>query len=333
VGTKERHGLFVARPGAYILIVLAVIAGALPFSFRDHSIFACQAPEYGSDRYLSFCNTTGYGDYDYGAFWFGLEPAAIAAATQADVLFLGNSRMQLGFSTQATNEWFSAMPTSYFLLGFSHNGNYRFEAPLLDKLHPQAALYVIDLDLFFEQAETAPAGVVMHDDAAKPRYQRKRQWQRVHQSLCGSRPAICGNGAAFSRSRATGAWRVGGRGFTGERVTYKDSVEQSVLNAYTSAGNDFLSDLPVRRECAILTVVPYVNTEIGTMKAVAAALGTQLVAPQLDGLNTFDGIHLDQPSAQRWSAAFLEAAGPQVRSCLNEPSDAPTVAESPSRLR
>ena len=33
-----------------------------------------------------------YGDYDHGAIWFGLEPAADAAAANAQVLFLGNSR-------------------------------------------------------------------------------------------------------------------------------------------------------------------------------------------------------------------------------------------------
>jgi hypothetical protein len=43
-----------------------------------------------------------------------------------------------------------------------------------------------------------------------------------------------------------------------------------------------------------------------------------LVAPRLDGLYTTDGYHLDRASADRWSRAFLEAAGPEIRSCLEK---------------
>ncbi len=123
--------LFDARPGVYIAVIVAVVGGTLVYSVRLDGLFACQASGYGSDRYAAYCQATRYGDYDHGAFWFGLEPAAIAAATNAEVLFLGNSRMQFGFSTEATYEWFSSLAAPYFLLGFSHNGNYTFAAPLL----------------------------------------------------------------------------------------------------------------------------------------------------------------------------------------------------------
>jgi hypothetical protein len=43
-----------------------------------------------------------------------------------------------------------------------------------------------------------------------------------------------------------------------------------------------------------------------------------LIAPNLDGPNTSDGHHLDRPNAERWSKAFLEAAGPEIRSCLEK---------------
>jgi len=36
----------------------------------------------------------------------------------------------------------------------------------------------------------------------------------------------------------------------------------------------------------------------------------------VDNLNTFDGSHLDAVSAERWSASFLETAGPRIRQCL-----------------
>jgi hypothetical protein len=59
-------------------------------------------------------------------------------------------------------------------------------------------------------------------------------------------------------------------------------------------------------------------TKTGNAEAIAAGVGLPLIAPDLDGLNTSDGYHLDRPSAERWSKAFLEAEGPEIRSCLEK---------------
>jgi hypothetical protein len=326
----ERRFL-VATPGTYILIVIAALLVAWPYSFREHSIFVCQAPDHGSDEYMADCETTTYGDYDYGAFWFGLEPKATDAAADAQVIFLGNSRMQFGFSTKATADWFSSLPANYYLLGFAYNVNYNFEGALLRKLRPKAMAYVINLDLFFEQADSPPAKVVMQDGEARSRYELKRRWQGIQEAVCASHRSICGNERAFVRSRATGAWRLTGGHFTSQPVRYDESVDHSMVDAYISAANQLLSSLPVRRDCVILTLVPTADhsadrrfwgtpgaTSIGTAKAIAGGLGKNLIAPELTGLATFDGSHLDPQSAERWSVAFTEAAGPPIRQCLAE---------------
>jgi hypothetical protein len=324
--TYERLFL-VARYGAYILIVLTVLLAAWPFSFRAQSIFLCQAPRHGSDEYTAYCQSTTYGDYDYGAFWFGMEPEATNAAANAQVLFLGNSRTQFGLSTKATADWFSSLPATYYLLGFAYNVNYKFEEGILRKLRPKARVYVINLDLFFEQDEPLPAKEVMQDNGAKSRYGRKRQWQVIHEAICGSHPGICGNSYGFVRSRGTGAWRMTGGPITNDPVVYDQRIDQNMVKAYVSSANEFLSNLPVRRDCVILTVVPTGDrsssdkvdaTSIGTAKAIAMDLGHNLIAPKLTGLTTFDGSHLVPQSAERWSAAFIEAAGPQIRQCLGD---------------
>jgi len=333
---KYERRFFAAKPGAYILIVVASLLAAWPFSLRKHSIFFCQAPGHGSDDYMADCETTAYGDYDYGAFWFGLEPKATDAAANAQVLFLGSSRTQFGFSTKTTADWFSSLPASYYLLGFSANGNYKFEGPLLRKLRPKAAAYVINLDLFFEQADAPPAKVVMQDRGARFRYEGKREWQVIQKAICTNHRSICGNGRAFVRSRATGAWRLSGGQFTSSPVWYDESVDQQMVKTYISSANEFLSNLSVPRDCVILTLVPTVDTRswdhlgatsIGTAKAIAAGLGRNLVAPELAGLNTFDGSHLDPESAERWSAAFAEAAGPQIRRCLNDSMERTSIGD------
>ena len=304
------------NPVLYLSFVLSAAAGAGVLGLRLDSLFACQAAGYGSDRYLAYCQATNYGDYDHGAFWFGLERAALDAAANADVLFLGNSRMQFGLSTDATADWFSSSSTSYYLLGFSHNGNYMFEAPLLRKLHPRAKAYVINVDLFFEQSETPPAKAVMRDVGAEARYRQKERWQSVHNLICARVPSACRDEIAFFRSRTTGAWRVTGGQLEGGPVSYNANVNEATVRTYAAAGNTFLSDLPVNRACVILTTVPTTTTNIGTAKAIAAAVGLNLVAPQLDGLRTFDGSHLDRASAERWSRAFIQAAGSTLDLCV-----------------
>jgi hypothetical protein len=309
--------IFASRPCTYISIILAAFLGALAYSLRSDGIFSCQATGYGADRYLAYCNATSYGDYDHGAFWFDLEPAATAAAKDAGVLFLGNSRMQFGFSAAATTDWFSSSSVRHYLLGFSHNANYMFEAPLLRRLNPHAKVYVINIDLFFEKSESRPAKTVMSDRTARTQYERKRMWQHIHKAICVSLPAVCEDKIAFFRARATGAWVLRGRGFKSEPVSYDESVDRVVAQTYTAAGKAFLSYLPINRECTILTIVPTVQTSAGTAKAIAAALGLTLIAPELDGLSTFDGSHLDRQSAERWSRAFIDAAGSQIRRCLD----------------
>src|SRR5262245_8450779 len=96
------------RPRLYLSIVLAVTLVAAVYGFREQSLLACPVSGYGSDVYLAYCGSTGYGDYDYGAFWFDLEPTATTAAARADMLFIGNSRMQFALSSGSTSSWFAA---------------------------------------------------------------------------------------------------------------------------------------------------------------------------------------------------------------------------------
>ena len=307
-----------ARSGLYITLVLAVTLVAGACGLRKYGIFGCSASGYTSDRYLSYCTATSYGDYDHGAIWFGLEPAASSAAANAHVLFLGNSRTQFAFSSNATAHWFSSLSESYYLLGFSHEENYTFEAPLVSKLHPRAKVYVINIDTFFERSETGPGKTVMRDESARARYEQKRQWQSIHKAVCTTFKSACGNRGAFFRSPSVGAWIVTGGPFPGEPVTYDDVIDRNTLASYTALGKEYLPGLTADRACTILTIVPTVKTRLGTAKAIAGALGFHLVSPRLPGLVTFDPVHLDPESAQRWSAAFFEEAGPQIRKCLSD---------------
>ena len=118
-------GLFASRPTIYTLLFFVAIV-AYAYQLRTQSIFSCPADGYSADRYLAYCSGTSYADYEHGAFWFDLEPSAQDFARNADVLFLGNSRLQVAFSTAATANWFSAASARYYLLGFGYYENVIF---------------------------------------------------------------------------------------------------------------------------------------------------------------------------------------------------------------
>lgn len=316
-------GSGVGRAGVYAAIVVATIILAAGYKLRHDGIFACDATGYSAERYLAYCQASSYGDYDYGAFWYGLEPSTTAAAARANVLFLGNSRLQFGISTDATTRWFKSNSESFYLLGFAYDGNIGFAAPLLRRLRPHARVYVISVDQFFREPLTPPARAVMRDSSTRARYGEKRFWQLGHRSICTRSPGLCGHEPAFFRNRSNGTWVVsGGHWPSTPVVTYTDTVNQAQLESYLPAGRSFLSQLPVQKECVLLTVLPKAagtpGTELGTAKALAADLAVPFLSPQIDGLRTFDGSHLDRPSAERWSAAFMDAAAPLIRKCLTQ---------------
>jgi len=324
----SRAGWFASRPALYISIMLCTIGLALAYKLRTNGILACEAGGYTSDQYLAFCPAAGYGDYEHGAFLFKLEPSALTFASKADVLFFGDSHVQHAFSTAATTEWFTLASARYYLLGFIFGENVTFAEPLLREVKPTAKVYVVPVD-FFARTETAPGKEVLHDPGAPHNYRVKRIWQFVHKALCGALPAPCGKSPAIFRSRETGSYQlnlsgVGARAFKSSPVVYDRDINHERAARYTMSARTFLSGLAIGRDCIILTRVPTVRanafvyaSSVETAGAVADALGVTLVAPELDGLQTFDGSHLDPPSAERWSKAFFEAAGPQMRKCLS----------------
>jgi len=307
-----------AVPALFVLLIACSFGGAFVYKLRVDGIFACPASGYGSNAYLSDCTARTYGDYDHGAFWFGLEPQAQRAAAEASVLLVGSSRLQFAFAGAATASWFSALGISHYLLGFSHSETVAFFGPLLSKIRPRAKVYVINVDRFFDDRVSPPTEQILQGRDVLERYKEKRTWQSLHKGLCAALPVACGNAFTVYRTRETGVWQRMGRGSIETRQV-SDGQPRNVerWDQYAGLGEKFLAQLPVDRGCVILTLVPTVETKRAEAMAIAAKLGHDLLAPQIDGLLTFDGSHLDEASAERWSAAFLREAGPRIRRCVD----------------
>lgn len=324
-GSTQARG----RPGLYLALVLAALVAAFAAHMRLDGILTCPAAYGGGERYLGYCQGTAYGDYDHGATWFGLEPGVREGAAAADVLFLGNSRMQFGFSAPELGRWFAdpagGAGAKPYLLGFSHNETVDFTGPLLAQLEPRARAYVINLDKFFFDPASPPAQEIMAGGDARGRYLNKQAWQRVHRAICGPFPGLCGHSIAFVRERADGEWLlVGTEGLTGAPVTEKSDIADGRVSERADAdaiarGRAFVDSLVARgvaEDCVILTYVPSTENNRATNEHIAAALGMPLIAPGGAGLTTFDDSHLDPASAGTFMGAFFAEAGGRLRACL-----------------
>jgi hypothetical protein len=303
------------RPALYVAIVLAVLATTFVAKLRITGIFACPAA-YGDVAYLSDCNATNYGDYDHGAFWFGLEPKAQLAAGKARVLFLGNSRIQFAMSSPATARWFDERSIPFYSMGFSHYESITFVTPVLDRVKPQPRAYVINAERFFAEWLSPASRRIVYERDARARYEEKRFWQRLHKPLCSTLPALCGSDFAVYRTVGNGIWFTSGAKPDG-RVGVADgpAADAEQWPHFIELANRFVGQLPVDRQCVVLTIVPSRSTRRAETQAIAQALGVPFIAPNVEGLTTFDGSHLDSRSAALWSAAFLNAAGALLERC------------------
>lgn len=302
----------------YLGIVVAALLAGLIFHLRIQGVFACPATGYDPDRFLADCSASGYGDYDHGAFWFDLEPAASQAAARAEVLFIGNSRMQFALSTTWLDDWFRRARIPYFLLGFSDSETDSYTGHVLARLQPQPRAVVINVDRFFDATwMSRSARELLRDrEEVQQRYRMKGVWQKTHRYLCSRASFLCGDRVAVYRSRQDGSWEMRGN-VKNQHLPVSDGPDsdRDRWEGFVQRADAFVSRLPVRRECIILTTVPTVETRRAEARAIALALGLPLVEPEVDALVTFDGSHLDESSAERWSAAFIALAGPRLQAC------------------
>ena len=311
-----------AQPVVYVVVLLVVLAAAFGTKLRLRGVFACPA-SYGSTAYLSDCNGRSYGDYDHGAFWYGLEPEAQRAASNARVIVLGNSRTQFGFSSPVTVRWFEQRSIPFYLLGFSHYESVTFVTPILAKVQPHARAYVINADRFFAEWLSPTSHRIFYERDARARYDEKQFWQRPHKAMCSIAPLLCGRELAVYRNVANGTWFTSGT-LPNDPSGVADGGASDVERwpRYIELAREFVGQLKVDRQCIVLTIVPTKDTKRVEAQAIADALGVSFIAPRVEGLTTFDGSHLDVNSAARWSAAFLDAAGPVLERCAGSPAAA-----------
>jgi hypothetical protein len=312
------------------LVALAVGAlcgvayGALRiFVLGPDAMLGCDPRGVDATHYMAYCNVRSFTEYDLGAHYFGLEPAAIKSMQAADVLFVGDSRTGHTFSSKATQDFMERLHATYYIMGFGYEASSTAALSLIEKYQLRPKLMIVNADPFFtndfrEVRERILSG--RYDIYLE--YFFKKQFQRLQASLCSRNERFCGHALTVYRSVVNGAWDV--RQFAAlhpgsknpKIVIEDDKNRSSEIPEALKAGREFIEHVSIAPGCLIVTSVPSPHSTQDLAKAVAAELDAPYIAPEIAGLRTFDDSHLTMEDSERWSSEMLRQASDQIRRCL-----------------
>ncbi len=311
----------------YLLgVLIATLILATLFKLSLTNSVGCDAFGARAGKFMAYCDVTTHGHYDHAAYLFNLEEGLVNHVRQANLLFLGSSRLQFAFSTAALTDFVSHHPmVRPYLLGFGHTEQDVFSAAVLDQIKPIPALVVINADPFFGQVASPHAKQLLKERGTEEFNARiKKFWHQISETACGGQlfivgHLICGTHSTTYRSVQDGRWIFPKLPSVALPVSehIRASSDDADIITFAANAEAFLSRLPIDRRCIVLTFIPTGEGKPFIAQGIAARLGTQFIAPQLTSLTTFDGSHLDTASSERWSKAFLAELEPILASCLH----------------
>lgn len=293
-----------------IVFFVGMIQGLLPTNFW---IYRCDPSLYTDNRFLAYCSDPGYGAYEHGAIYFGLEENIVANLRSANVLILGSSRAQLGFSSPVVDTYFSTRGLKYFNLGFNYWESDIFARHIIKRHDLYPEVVIVNADYFFTNAASLTAKKVMSGTrSVEFEYLLKRWAQRSHQDICirniyGIGEILCGRKPALYRSRFNGRTSVASwpRSFLNGTVETNEPSKNTLVRLIKN-GKDFKKFLDTRNICLVITVIPSTHISSNPGRKIAAALNVPFILSNVENLSYFDGNHLDEAGASKWSASFLK---------------------------
>jgi hypothetical protein len=257
------------------------------------------------------------GHVDHHVLYFGTDPAALEHLRQADVLFLGNSRLMFAARPSVLDSFFKTRGLRYYILGFGFREADRFPLAIIEKFDLRPKLVIVNADGFFLHTYSDFARAVMKSNAIGA-------WQFRHEAETGhevrralhqlvpnwvdlfGRPGFpWRRELIIYRSRTNGSWQLspwepGQRAMSG-----RDLRQPPLAPQEREAARRFKAAMDRRGTSLVLTYVPTSRPLAGGPALFADLLGVPLVTAEPPALTTEDDDHLDEASAIAWCEAFV----------------------------
>jgi hypothetical protein len=306
---------------AYLLIFIAVAAVTSGLGILSESIWQMRACAHASrpDAFMAYCNDAGFADYEHGALYYGFEPRAIANMKRADVLILGSSRSQFAFSTAAVDQYFTSRGIKYFLLGFGYGEASDLPLAIMQKYGARPKVIIANADPFFGHHHSEPTTAILRGTPPTwAKYLLKKLSIDLLSEYCKT-VVVCQQPMSFVyRSMDNGFWIP--MYFPKKVFPFEPRMgpfDQSLIDMWSKVGFEFLDITKITPECVILTGVPTPDMSTAAIaNGLSAQVGVSALNVAVPDMATMDGAHLNNETAERWSAAFLAGVDPIISRCL-----------------
>jgi hypothetical protein len=288
---------------------------------RVRNISVAQRPP-GPEYYLA--HDRG-GHLDHHVLYHGTDAEAIARLREADVLFVGTSRMMFAVRSRVLTPLAQAHGLTYYALGFGFREGDAFALELIRKHDLRPKLVVVNVDGFFGRELSTWARRVKRET---PFGARKRLWEgeighetrrSVHRVIPNwidlyGRPGFAfGNEFIAYRSRENGAWAISPWPKPQMPAPSQDYGGAPVGPRLGDPARAFKAELDGRGSQLILTYVPTPDGTVENPVALGQLLGVPVVGMDVDGLTSHDGSHLSEESAVFWSRRLTQDLEPHLR--------------------
>jgi hypothetical protein len=296
----------------FALLTSAWLLTARSISWRFRPLAAEVSQPPSPAWYLAYFN----GDVEHFSVYDNLDGAA-EALNRADVLFLGNSRMQYAFRNRdVLRRFFYSRGLTYFVLAFGYEEGGIFPEAIIRKFNLHPKWVIVNADPFFGLPLTAVSSRAMsfgYLEAWKSRFEAvsslavQRSIHRIFPYFALSQWDVHPQWIYY-RAKSDGTLRLGAwRGTPGAIVPGNGAAGPPPSPGQVKEAEGFKKELEARGAQLVLTWIPPSSGD--TARYLASALQVPLVAPEETGLATIDGSHLDEESCTRFSTSFLAAFG------------------------
>jgi len=310
--------------GSTLSLLVGLTFGAwltLPgFAGRVRNISVAQRPP---DPSYYLAHDRG-GHLDHDVLFHGTDAEAIANLKNADILFVGTSRMMFALRSRVLTPWAAAHGVSYYAFGFGYREGDEWALELIRKHDLRPRLVVVNVDGFFGRA-LSPGAVRTKRDSAFGARKRVAEGELSHEArryvhqvipnwidLYGRPGFPFGNEFIAYRSRRDGIWAISPWPDSSGPAASVDYVNEPVGPRIGDAARRFKAELDARGSRMVVTYVPTPDDSGGNPVAIGALLGVPVVGMGVDGLTSHDGSHLSEESAVFWSRRLVDDLTPHL---------------------
>lgn len=309
------------KPTRYIIGVLIAAAIAWPAFGTIRALYIlwpCRIDAFVPDEnYVASCDYRPYGSFEHQVFFHGLRDTG-RRIREADVIFVGDSRVGFAFSRPNIEAFFSNRGVRFLISSFGYGEGLLFASEVLRRHHAQPTLLVINVAplIYKLYPVSEPALYAMNNPIAS--YFDAIFTLAAHSVYAYLCPT-CGGLAVMMRSRRTGQWdwrtfdAANGKGAIEISITDPPSDEE--LQRWASVAEGWVRKLieAARPRCVVLTDIPYMGPVGIYARELGRRLNVPVLLPEAGPMRGFDKQHLDGHSSVAWTNAFMSESDALVR--------------------